>query len=67
MPRPLYRARLEGGLKLDVNRLARDGFILPAAATGPVGIRWTNSYSEDVTDGIITADLSGTVEPAFTG
>src|SRR5919201_4887493 len=57
MPRPLQRVRLEAGLKLDINRLARRGFIRFGAATGPVGMRWTDSYG-DVTDGIITADMS---------
>jgi hypothetical protein len=61
MPRPLYRATLECGFKLDINRLARNGFIRPGAATGPVGIRWRYNYSDEVTDGIITADLSDTI------
>jgi hypothetical protein len=46
----------------DINELARNGFIRPGAATGPVGIRWTRKYSDEVTTGIITADLSGTNE-----
>jgi hypothetical protein len=41
MPRPLQRVRLESGFKLDLNRLARRGFIKPGAITGPVGIVWT--------------------------
>lgn len=62
MPRPCSRARLESGLKLDINSLARRGIIKPGAATGPVGIRWTNSYWGDIASGIVTADLSGTDE-----
>jgi hypothetical protein len=31
MPRPLQRVCLESGLKLDLNRLARRGFIKPGA------------------------------------
>jgi hypothetical protein len=66
MPRPRQRASLESGLKLDINRLARRGFIRPGAATGPVGIRWTNSYfDEEVASGIITTDMSGRDEGWF--
>jgi hypothetical protein len=57
MPRPLQRIALEAGLKLDINRLARGGFITPGAISRPVGIRWTNSRG-DVTHGIVTADMS---------
>ena len=61
MPRPCQRARLESGLKLDLNLLARRGFIQPGAVTGPVGIKWINSYfDEDIVSGIITADMRGT-------
>jgi hypothetical protein len=49
MHRPCQRAYLEGGLKLDLNRLARRGFIRPGAVTGTVGIRWWNSYFEEET------------------
>ena len=60
MPRPRQRARLESGLKLDINWLARRGFIKPGAATGAVGIQWTNNYSgEEIASGTIAADMSG--------
>ena len=66
MPRPCQRACLENGLKLDINRLARRGFIRPGAATGPVGIRWRNSYfDEEIASGVITADMSGTGDGWF--
>ena len=52
MPRPLQRARLESGLKLDLTSLARRGIIKPGAITGPVGIAWTDGF------GSITADMS---------
>jgi hypothetical protein len=66
MPRSLQRVTLEGGLKLDINLLARFGLIRPGAATGPVGIRWTSNYTGDeITTGIITAHMSGTVEGWF--
>src|SRR5690606_5626824 len=41
------------------NRLVRRGFIRPGAATGPVGITWTNSYWGDIATGTITACMSG--------
>lgn len=59
MPRPGYRARLDNGLKLDINRLARRGFIRPDAATGPVGITWNSDYWGKLATGTITADMSG--------
>jgi hypothetical protein len=60
MPRPLQRVRLEGGFKLDLNRLARRGFIKPGAFTGPVGIAWTEKCTGDeIASGLITADMSG--------
>lgn len=65
MPRARCRVMLEGGLKLDINSLARRGFIRPGAATGPVGIKWTNRYWGDITSGIITANLNGSYEGWF--
>jgi hypothetical protein len=60
MPRPLQRVRLESGLKLNLNRLARRGFIRPGAITGPVSIAWTEKYTGDeIAAGLITADMSG--------
>jgi hypothetical protein len=65
MPRPCQRARLESGLKLDLNRLARRGFIQPGACKGS-WISWTNSYTgERIAWGIITADMSGAGEGWF--
>src|ERR1051326_3774652 len=58
MPRPLNRVQLENGLKLDLNSLARRGFVRPGSFTGPVGIKWTNSYWGLIATGIITADMS---------
>ena len=66
MPRPLQRTTLEAGLKLDLNRLARRGFIHPGAASGPVGIEWTKSYTGEATAaGLITADMSGATHGWF--
>ena len=66
MPRPCQRARLEGGLKLDLNRLVHRGFVCPGARTGPIGIRWYNSYWEKtLANGLITADMTGSDEGWF--
>ena len=40
MPRPRERVCLQDGLKLNLNRLARNGFIRRGARSGPMGIRW---------------------------
>ena len=58
MPRPLQRVCLESGLKLNLNSLARRGFIKPGAITGPVGIAWTDDTGQEIASGYITADLS---------
>ena len=58
MPRSRQRATLEAGLKLDLNRLARRGFIRPGAFKSS-GISWTESHSgEKLASGVITADMS---------
>ena len=63
MPRPRQTIRLEGGLKLDLNRLARQGTIHPGAYTQDE-IRWTNNYTgEQIASGLITADMSGVDGP----
>src|SRR5262245_37718752 len=60
MPRPCQRARLESGIKLDLNRLARRGFIQPGSATRPTVINSTACYSEQApASAIIAADMSG--------
>ena len=65
MPRPCQRARLESGLKLDLNRLARRGFIQPGAYKAS-GISWTNNYTgEQIASGFITADMNGPDEGWF--
>jgi hypothetical protein len=62
MSRPRARLCLEDGLKLDLNRLARKGFIQPGANIGFHGISWTHSYWGNVASGIISADMSGEPE-----
>jgi hypothetical protein len=62
MPRPRERVCLQDGLKLDLNRLARKGFIQPGANIGARGIAWTHSYWGEIATGIISADISGESE-----
>ena len=65
MPRPGYRAGLESGLKLNLNRLARRGFIDPGGYRAS-GITWTNNYTgETIASGLITADMFGPDEGWF--
>ena len=56
--RSTSKVRLENGLKLDINDLARKGFIKRGHVTGPIGITWTHSYWGEVANGLIWADLS---------
>jgi hypothetical protein len=58
MPRPRKRACLEDGLKLDLNDLARKGFIKPGANSGARGISWSNSHQGEIARGVITADMT---------
>ena len=59
MPRPRQRVRLQDGLKLDLNRLARKGFAQTGANIGARGIKWTHSYRGEIASGMISADMSG--------
>ena len=65
MPRPRERVCLLDGLRLDLNRLARNGFIKPGANIGLRGIKWTNSYWGDIARGLISADMTGKHEGWF--
>jgi hypothetical protein len=58
MPRPRYRACLQDGLKLDLNHLARKGFIKFGANLGARGISWSNFHQGEVAGGVITADMT---------
>lgn len=58
MARPRHRACLQDGLKLDLNRLARKGYIRFGANIGIWGIRWSNSYWGEIASGLITADMT---------
>jgi hypothetical protein len=66
MSRSRQRVCLQDGLKLDLNRLARRGFVRRVAKSGPIGIRWTSTYwDEEIASAVITADMSGTHEGWF--
>ena len=49
---------MEDGLKLDLNHLARRGFVKFGANIGVRGISWTRSYRGQVASGIISAEMS---------
>ena len=58
MSRSRVRVCLQDGLRLDLNRLARRGFIKFGTNIGLRGIAWTNSYWGEVVHGVISADMS---------
>ena len=58
MPRARCRVCLEDGLKLDLNKLARKGFIKFGANVGARGISWSNSHHGDIARGVISADMT---------
>lgn len=48
---------LQDGLKLDLNKLAHQGFVRRGAKVGPHYIRWTHTYtSEEIASGLIVAN-----------
>jgi hypothetical protein len=59
MPRPGYRATLENGLSLNLNRLVRRGFVRPGLESPAVGIRWSSDYWGEIATGVIRANMSG--------
>jgi hypothetical protein len=61
MPRPCQRARLESGLKLDLNWLIRQRVIVRGCTfRHPRGISWTNSYTgEQIASAEIMFNLEG--------
>src|SRR6476619_7329270 len=65
MSRPRERVCLQDGLKLDLNRLARQGFVRRGANIGGRGIKWTHSYWGEIATGTISADMSGKDEGWF--
>lgn len=59
MSRPRQRVCLQDGLKLDLNRLIRNGFIRREAVVRCSGIRWSHPYWDEMATGSIAADLTG--------
>jgi hypothetical protein len=58
MSRSRHRACLQDGLKLDLNSLAREGFIKFGACIGARRIVWSNSHWGEIGRGQITADMT---------
>ena len=58
MPRSRYRICLEDGLKLDLNLLARKGFIKFDGNIGARGISWSNSRQGEIARGVISANMT---------
>jgi hypothetical protein len=54
MARPRQRVRLEDGLKLDLNKLLREGLGPPGRIPWPAEIRWTSNRSGEIAKGWIT-------------
>ncbi|ESY49547.1 hypothetical protein ACYG9Z_01150 [Mesorhizobium sp. RSR380A] len=58
MSKPLQRATLEAGLKLDINRLIRNDFLRPGSYWSS-SVTWTDSYyDEPRATATISADMS---------
>jgi hypothetical protein len=64
MPRSRQRVCLQDGLKLDLNWLARNGFVQFGANTGFREIRWTHSYWGKIANGLIMKAKSETARIA---
>jgi hypothetical protein len=65
MPRARYRACLQDGLKLDLNQLARQGFMKFGTDIGPRGISWSNPRQGQFARGVISADMSKSTNAWF--
>jgi hypothetical protein len=58
MPRSRYRVCLQDGLNLNLNHLARKGFLKFGANIDARGISWSNSRQGEIARGIISADMT---------
>ncbi len=58
MARPRQRVCLQEGLHLNLNQLARAGFIERGANTGERQIRWTHPQWGLIASGFVSADMS---------
>ena len=60
MPRPLQRACLEQGLRLDLNWLARNGLVQPGKWIAELKIRWKlESTDKEPSIGLLTSNMKG--------
>jgi hypothetical protein len=62
MSRPRRRVCLDGGLKLDLNKLRHRGFVQPGSRTRPHPICWTSDYWGEIASGLISANMEGSYE-----
>ena len=62
MPRPRRRVCLQEGLHLDLNQLARDGFVRRGGKTDPRNIQWIHPSQGEIASGFVCADMSGPSE-----
>ena len=62
MGRPRARVCLQDGLKLDLNRLRRQGLISTGGRRGPITVQWNSSYWGLIAEGSITSDVSEATE-----
>ena len=58
MARPTSKARLENGLKLDINRLAHLGIVRRGSVTKARTLVWTSSYWGETARAAISADTT---------
>ena len=65
MPRPRPRVCLQDGLKLDLNLLARKGFLKFGANIGARSISWSNSHQGEIASGVISADMTDSMNAWF--
>jgi hypothetical protein len=65
MSRARVRVCLQDGLKLDLNQLARRGFIKFGVNIGARGISWSNSGQGQVARGVISADMAKSTNAWF--
>ena len=56
MAMQLQRVRLEGGIRLNLNNLIRNGYVMPGDQRTRL-IRWTWSHSDQSATGVITSDM----------
>ena len=64
MPRPRQRACLNSGLKLDINKLAREGLLQPGARVSCT-YSWTNSYTGECTASALITTHCKPIEGGF--